>query len=339
MIVSMLMKKVINKAGEEHPIRLSGSCINNLQGNLSCSICAGVCKEDVYAGNEPRYDKCINCNLCSAACPAQTILPSAFFRQQICSSIEDGREKVYIYCHKRNGIGDININCLVSLPWEIYAVLAFNKNVVVSLRSCEQCRYKTDVISLFNKIKGIMGKEFFQEHFTLSDEVLGEKIMSRREAFQSMRKGSQKAAGYIISDTSFPASGGLIYRKYFMKKLESSGDKKIECNWKKPVFNKNCWGCGLCTSVCPNKAIVIEKENSSKPHLVYIPWRCTQCGLCIQCCPENGIDGWECSERGRSVKQKVIADVTMTYCPKCWKGMKPLDGGYFCYYCGHKKTY
>ncbi|MBN1488481.1 MAG: 4Fe-4S binding protein [Phycisphaerae bacterium] len=44
-----------------------------------------------------------------------------------------------------------------------------------------------------------------------------------------------------------------------------------------------CAGCGICASVCPNEAIVIERT------AVIDPERCSGCGACVRQCPREAI--------------------------------------------------
>ena len=187
MLDSILMKMVA-KAAAEHPIIISDHCINKTQKYFSCTVCADQCKEDVFRDREPRFDRCTNCNLCSAACPAQAIMPSAALMRQIISNVEAKKDQVYVYCHKRKGLGDVTIYCLASLPWEIYMILALDKKVIISLLPCEQCTYATDAVSVLVKIKEAMGENFFQERFILSEQATAEKVVSRRDLFIILRK-------------------------------------------------------------------------------------------------------------------------------------------------------
>ncbi len=337
MITSMLIKKIFTKVAEDHPVILSDNCINNVQRRFSCSVCADSCHENVFTEYGPRFDKCTNCNLCLVTCPAQAILPPVFLMQQIISNIEAKKENVYVYCHKRDGKGDININCLASLPWEIYTALALNKEVVFSLLPCKQCEYTATVTPLLNKIKETMGEDFFREHFSSSNNAIDDRTMSRREMFHSLKKDLWSAFDYIIPDTNTFNPGGLFYREFLLKKLLLPENNQIGCSWKTPIFNNNCWGCGLCATVCPNKAITTFEKDNDEQCLVHIPWRCTQCGLCAKYCQDNCISGWKLLEKSVLVQQKVYIDINAEYCPECKKTMKPVDNGYFCYYCGRKE--
>jgi ferredoxin len=332
MFASFLTKRIADKAMTEHPVLLSDYCVNMTRQNSSCANCEDICEKNVFSEYEPRFDRCTNCNLCLAVCPTQAIMPPAFFLRRIIRYIETEKDKVYVACRKRDGPADVNLYCLASLPWELYATLALNKIVVISLAACNQCEHQEYVTALFNHIKETMGDDFCQEHFLFSET---ERLLSRREWFRALRKEGRIVSKHVLSSLVSFSRSPLLFREYFMKKLYALKNNEIGCSWKTPVILESCWGCGLCVSKCPNQAMNFA-ETDDRLQLVHIPWRCTQCGQCRQNCPESSIESWRLLERTPLYQQTIAADIQFTYCPKCRKPMKPIDSGYFCYYCSHK---
>ena len=56
---------------------------------------------------------------------------------------------------------------------------------------------------------------------------------------------------------------------------------------KRPIFlHKDCIGCNICLSVCPEACIKGEGKNSFEADLDY----CKGCGLCAIICPKNDIE-------------------------------------------------
>ncbi|MDK2926451.1 MAG: 2-oxoglutarate ferredoxin oxidoreductase subunit delta [Bacillota bacterium] len=62
----------------------------------------------------------------------------------------------------------------------------------------------------------------------------------------------------------------------------------------KVVFNEDrCKGCGLCTTVCPNKILALgDKINKLGYHPATStdPDKCTGCALCARMCPDCVIE-------------------------------------------------
>jgi 4Fe-4S ferredoxin len=72
---------------------------------------------------------------------------------------------------------------------------------------------------------------------------------------------------------------------------------KTEGLEKKLIFNNdNCVGCGICSIICPTKAIElmpvpeIATGNLEAPYCVFDHEKCIYCGLCAALCPVNAIE-------------------------------------------------
>jgi ferredoxin len=50
------------------------------------------------------------------------------------------------------------------------------------------------------------------------------------------------------------------------------------------IDGTRCTGCGVCLSLCPQEAIVLEAERAEMRHEL-----CIGCGICISACPERAI--------------------------------------------------
>ena len=229
MLSSILLKRVISKNADTHPFYCSDNCINAKQLRTICSRCEAACSAGVFtAGGKPCFDTCTNCNLCLSVCPSQAILPSLLLLRQIFNLVEARRECLYISCHKGGCLGDLNLPCFASLPWEIYSALALNGHLVFSKTYCQQCENHVAVNSLFDTLQEIHGSTFFQEHYLISGS--SEKVLeiSRREIFKNAKNSGGDAIKYLFSDTNKHNAhevGSLFYRKYLIRKWKASERK------------------------------------------------------------------------------------------------------------------
>jgi 2-oxoglutarate ferredoxin oxidoreductase subunit delta len=62
--------------------------------------------------------------------------------------------------------------------------------------------------------------------------------------------------------------------------MKDEGTIKFEVN------KKNCKSCGICTALCPTKAITVDDEG--KPVMTN-ETACVMCGLCEMRCPDFAI--------------------------------------------------
>ncbi|MDR3645090.1 MAG: 4Fe-4S binding protein [Clostridia bacterium] len=62
---------------------------------------------------------------------------------------------------------------------------------------------------------------------------------------------------------------------------------------KATVNEDRCKGCGLCTTVCPRKIMVLDKEKLNKmgyhPAHLCDEVKCTGCAMCAIICPDVAI--------------------------------------------------
>ncbi len=58
------------------------------------------------------------------------------------------------------------------------------------------------------------------------------------------------------------------------------------------IFEDRCKGCGLCTTACPKKILVMGKQMNIKgyyPVTVSDPEQCIACAMCARMCPDCAI--------------------------------------------------
>ena len=236
--------------------------------------------------------------------------------------------RLVVGCHLDGEKKDIGVWCFASLPWEIYALMALKNRKVITNAQCKSCDFFDDMKTRMDEIQKTIGREKFNDCFEFNDQSSG-KQFTRREVLGYFRREGDKTIKNIVLN-HVKKTDGLYYRKYLMNHL----GKNTKLFWEIPAFNRACWGCGICISVCPNEALVKLNDNT----LAFVPWRCTRCKLCQKYCPERAMDNWQYKEVTLLGNDKIVVMDNLVPCPGCERAMKSMGGKYFCYYCGYEKA-
>ncbi len=89
----------------------------------------------------------------------------------------------------------------------------------------------------------------------------------------------------IMKLLSIAARAKVVTRRYpFEPPVVTEGFRgKIE------VDPKLCWGCGVCTRICPPNALTLKQREDGTLVLSYFMGRCIFCGMCAEVCPRGAI--------------------------------------------------
>jgi ferredoxin len=79
-------------------------------------------------------------------------------------------------------------------------------------------------------------------------------------------------------------SGPQIARA--VKYLDSSGVSTQELNEFVRKDDSRCTNCGMCVSICPVSAYLVDKDTWK---VVFLNEKCIACGMCVDACPPGAI--------------------------------------------------
>lgn len=290
MIVGELFKKQLKQLENDHPNRILAHCMNAGQVKNPCSVCLEICPEGVYSGRVGRkanFSACSNCNMCVSSCPTRCIAPSAYNAVEYLRVLDLSDSQIVISACRDNNV-QLNVPSMASLPWEFLACLGLKKQVVLipgHLSSKEKALFTQTLTRLIL----FFGKETYEQHFKLiaSAQEIPQVEISRREMFwhtweDVKQRVDPRGKQDIIND-------GLLYYNRLAKQLDQIESKR-RYGFLVPRIGEGCTGCGVCTLMCPQKAMSIQKNEIGFSIILDLR-RCNTCGLCEKSCIEHAISG------------------------------------------------
>lgn len=176
-----------------------------------------------------------------------------------------------------------------------------------------------------------------------------EKKLMRRELFSGLKKRAAKEL-YQVAAERLPLladddADGMQYRRalaetVLAEKKRASGtpepqETPQDYGVQLPRFSVNCYGCGICEKLCPQKAIEIGDEQNGARIIYITPWKCTDCSLCLHICPHDGITEMR-TIRVPGLTQLALVRVPSASCERCGTAIPPGSDPMLCPACGVK---
>lgn len=293
----LIFHYVIGRAlAESHPSKDFAHCINRRQVKHKCTACADICPEGVYSGpgcREADFMRCINCNLCVAACPTRCIASSATNAASYLQVLKAPEETILIASKGYGGAAHLKVDYFAILPWEYLACVSLCKKVVFLTRDMPKIGPKADEVwqRTLESLVLFWGKERFHQRFRFTEQAEAgvgiRQEIDRRELFKKADEGLRsKLSAYVPSQSMMD---GSLYRR-LLKDLLAEKDSG-PFGWMAPLIAPGCQGCGVCEKLCPQGALGVKKEGE-RSSVVFDPSRCNGCGLCVKTCIHHAIDGF-----------------------------------------------
>ena len=353
-------------AASEHPVYAPENCINRRQRRYACTVCSAVCPRGVFslkAGESLKWDRCLDCGLCVAACPSRCFAPSPSARRRYTEDLDLNRP-VSFACREEAEPGDRRVRCLAAVPWELLAMLAMHTELVLYTGACAACErenWAARVQEQLELLRDFLGEERWSRQVHVLTEGRfevpapagepeeEEKLLSRREMFagvkQRMAKGIVKAAAARLPLLGEEDPDGMQYRRALAEAALAEQKRALEApeprekapdyGVRLPRFTVKCYGCGICEKLCPQKALEIGPEQDGK-RLIYItPWKCTGCTLCIRTCPHGGIAEMHTARVPKLTKLALVR-VPSASCERCGTPVPPGSDPPLCPSCAAK---
>jgi ferredoxin len=321
-----------------------GLCLNSLYKKTACRRCHEICPSlciDAALGID--QNRCSECGLCLAICPAEAVLGENFPRQSLDSLIADSGSPLVLTCRRRDSMSPWP--CLGFLDTRLLMVLVGSgkdglRQVAVDDQSCGGC--KPGVAAYLRELADEVGRLLSPSGASLliRGEAAGkverrEKTVTRRDFFTQLLGAT---IGTVREVVAFDAGGGAplprqaLFERYAERlNLVAAGTTKLFTNIR---IADGCQACGFCSRICPAKAISIE-DHGATLDFYHTPQKCTGCGLCAAHCPVEALSV-VAAER---LAVYHVATTALPRCTKCGQLYQPSGNQPVCLECLLKHDY
>lgn len=319
MISSFISRYMIDQVLNPSVPKIKGKCLDSLQGRKKCGKCIELCPEKALSFEEDIHidkNKCSNCNICSAICPSGCIVPTYEVVEKQYNAFNNNDE-IVIGCSKSEGNSNLNVECLASIPWEALAYATMDKKIKILSASCEECKYKELSCEFENaklKLKQFLGEKKYKDKFMIihGDDEVNVKEYSRRDLLKLWGYESRRIANLAVPIKVDQSKNARIYKSLLLKKIADNKEQKFA--WPILKVSDKCWGCQVCSKVCPQQAITINKAEEGKKKFIHDFTKCTQCEICKVVCNEKAV---EFVNKDISIKEKVEYEIKGVTCSVC----------------------
>lgn len=256
---------------ENHPARIEGLCLNDVQKKTPCDECSAACPEGLFLhGAAPDWRGCADCGLCVTSCPAQAIDMSSACCERIEGAASCARGCVVFSCERFDGPSDAAMTCLAALSWDELAAIALKVPVVLKTSPCKECPDGQNVARVketVRRLKGFFGDEEFSRRFFPS---IPASLRIEREkgltAGSERRRALASVAETVKNGVLHPVRPGDVVllcrsRAMLIDALEALPEQeRPTLRWRTLVEDGACKGCGICVNMCPHEALSLAVD-------------------------------------------------------------------------------
>ncbi|MDR3591489.1 MAG: 4Fe-4S binding protein [Negativicutes bacterium] len=320
------------------------ACLNAVYKKTDCRRCRESCPQQcIDVDLEVDQNRCSECGLCLAACPAEAVWGENFSCETLDSLVADTAAPLILACRRRDEMSPWP--CLGFLDARLLLALVGSgkdgpRQVAVDDRSCEGCRPQvaTYLRELAEETCGLLspdGPALIARGETAGKVERRAKTVSRRDFFSQLLGATLGTVREVM--TAGMVSGEPLPRRAL---LEKYADRLNLANvvTTKLFYNiriaAGCQACGFCSRVCPTKAITLQ-DHGATLDFFHAPQKCTGCGVCAAHCPSGALSVAEAQRLG----VYHIATVELPRCTKCGQLYQPSGNKPVCLECLLKHDY
>lgn len=249
--------------------------------NISCNRCQTICPQKAIKNREIAAEKCDNCGLCTAVCPTGAIQSDTDYDAALTAAQQLTPQ--VLMCRKVSPSG---MPCLGALNRRLLWALAAKQPLAIDTSRCAACnpavfQWLNIEINACNEALQTVGKAPLKL-VHVKEASPAPQSVARRSFFRSLF--------HAAADTATEIAAAQTQRQYAFDPVIWLTKQDISPCALFPgiALQASCTACGLCTMLCPEKALSLNHTETGK-ELAFNPVKCTACGLCINNCPQTAL--------------------------------------------------
>jgi len=249
--------------------------------NITCNRCQEICPQNAIHNREIDREKCNDCGLCTAVCPTGAIQSSSDYDNDL-SAVKSLTPQV-LMCKK---VSSNAMPCLGAINRRLLWALAEKNPLAIDSSRCANCNqavhnWLKQEITACNEALLSAGKAPIKLVRVKSTTTPPPKV-ARRSFFRSLF--------HAASDTATEIAQAQTERQFAFDPVIWLTKQDITPCQLFPGLDlrPSCTACGLCTMLCPEKALYLNDTGTGKK-LHFDPLKCTDCSLCVNNCPQGSL--------------------------------------------------
>lgn len=346
MIEKIILDALFDDTFKRKVESVSRNCMRSTSERNKCTKCIELCPEKAISEtrNGIIVDSilCGGCNLCVSECYSRTFSAAKKPYLHSLNKIVEGEYSKW-RCKKTATGEDINFGCLRTIDPRYIFALGFSDlshKIQLDFSKCPGCEYENigydmEVLVDYVKELGKLENLSFEMGEVIVDEE--EKIVSRRDFFNSILKDSQGITKSALKETTKNLGLDLEVEENLdalIKTLLKKGlSQNVDTSWMEEYIfdlkvDESCAFCYECVSYCPTKALKIENKKDEM-NLIVDEELCNFCQRCIEKCRYNSIS----KAKFTKMKESILLNKEKTKCKGCRVATPSLNEEGYCITC------
>lgn len=249
-----------------------------------CDACTAICPQQAIHEHQIDKTKCDGCGLCQAVCPAGAIAGT----DDLASALADVQKLTpqVLMCEKAEAGCP---SCLGFLNRRLLWSLAEKRELMLDISRCAACR---PAVEKWLQQEAAACSEALQAegrapvrlvHVRRHEKPETQPRVERRNFFRSLLQSATEGLQTIAE-----AQQQKLYAFDPSLWIAAQGGKPGQLF---PVLtvSEQCNTCGLCTVMCPERALSMRQPEGMPKTLYFSALACSSCGLCTAACPQQAL--------------------------------------------------